>query len=132
MDWLFTNLGSVIDERKLMTSSNDPAAPKPIDLLQILLDAEVGRGSSRGSSVSHLIMCDKEEDYNSNYELDTAFTPENSSQSKVNYLKTKLEEVFHQQQSEERWSCPDGAPCEEPRSRLSLDVSVSLTDISLR
>lgn len=144
MDWLFTNLGSVIDQRKIITVNTAQSVTKyerPVDLLQLLLDAEVGTGASRGNSVSHLTMNVTEEDINSNYELEpTEFCPEITSKSSVNYLKTKLEEVFHKQLKhdcttvddaggntyEELWSCPEGAPCESPKSRLSMDVSTTL------
>lgn len=137
MDWLFTNLGSVIDERKTRTQASrqnetDTKHKKPVDLLQILLDAEVGSGSSRGNAVSHLTMQESEEDVNSNYEIDSNFSPEITNKSTVTYLKSKLDQVFQQQQaveeighqcSEDRWPCPAGAPCEKPKTKLSLDVS---------
>lgn len=138
MDWLFTNLGSVIDERKTRTEVEkekmaEPKQKKPVDLLQILLDAEVGSGSSRGNAVSHLTMQDSEEDVNSNYEMDSNFSPEIASKSTLTYLRSKLDQVFHKQQvvenighqcSEDKWSCPAGAPCEKPKTKLSLDVSL--------
>lgn len=142
MDWLFTNLGSVIDERKTRTLAakssesdkySEVKSSRPMDLLQILLDAEVGSGSSRGNAVSHLTMQESEEDVNSNYEVDNTFSPEINNKSTVTYLKSKLEQVFHQQQQqvedighqcvEEKWPCPNGAPCENPKTKLSLDVS---------
>jgi len=137
MDWLFTNLGSVIDQRRNITLEHPENKHKPMDLLQILLDAEVGSGSSRGNSVSHLTMSDSDEDYNSNYDMDSHFSPEIGSGSTVTYLKSKLDEVFQQQKRIEEvgcqgyhgetcgesWQCPKGAPCESPKTRLSIDVS---------
>lgn len=136
MDWLFTNLGLVIDQRRLSDDGDSlDQYSKRVDLLQLLLDAEVGSGSSRGNSASHLTMDEcGEEDYNSNYELDTGFSPEITNKSSLNYLKTKLEHVFHQQQTqsieelstcthEGVWSCPSNAPCEKPKTKLSMDVS---------
>lgn len=143
MDWLFTNLGAVIDERKTRTYAtkssesdkySEAKSSRPMDLLQILLDAEVGSGSSRGNAVSHLTMQESEEDVNSNYEVDSTFSPEITNKSTVTYLKSKLDQVFHQQQAVEdiglqtpegKWPCPSGAPCEAPKSKLSLDVSKS-------
>ena len=130
MDWLFTNLGSVIDKRKSMSVEAKRTGAmdkynKPVDLLQILLDAEVGSGLSRGTSVSHLTMQKSEEDVNSNYD----FSSELNSLSASSYLTSRLE--CHQQkhvetigqQYQEKWSCQPNASCEKPKTRLSLDVS---------
>lgn len=144
MDWLFTNLGSVIEERKAQTiEANKSGAVnkynKPADLLQILLDAEVGSGSSRGNAVSYLTMRQSEEDHNSNYEMDlectSNFSPEISSMCSRNYLTSKLES---QQQKhveaighlcEDKWPCAQDAPCEKPKTKLSLDVSSFISNI---
>lgn len=134
------NLGHVIDKRKERTieASKSGATTKynkPVDLLQILLDAEVGSGSSRGNAVSHLTMKESEEDCNSNFELDSNsnnFSPEISSLSARNYLNNRLENTQKHKDSllsspehicAGKWSCPPGAPCEKPKTRLSLDVS---------
>ncbi|KAF6023071.1 TBXAS1 [Bugula neritina] len=127
MDWLFTNLGSVIDKRKSHTLENirseNTSQYKRVDLLQILLDAEVGSGSAKGSTVAHLTMRDSEEDHNSNYEMDSNvnFSPEISSSSQK-YLTSQIEhKQLESASQQDKWSYAAGATSAKPKTRLSLD-----------
>lgn len=129
MDWLFTNLGSVIDKRKSHTLENirseNTSQYKRVDLLQILLDAEVGSGSAKGSTVAHLTMRDSEEDHNSNYEMDSNvnFSPEISSSSQK-YLTSQIEhKQLESASQQDKWSYAAGGTSAKPKTRLSLDVS---------
>lgn len=56
MDWLYTNLSSVIEARRQQSAAG--VQPGRVDLLQLLLDAEVVGGSALSSSLTHLTMTD--------------------------------------------------------------------------
>lgn len=98
---------------------------KPVDLLQLLLDAEVGTNPSKGNA--HLTMRQSEEDYNSNYEVDSSnHCSEASSRLTHNYLTAKpdspqVESI--EQQSQEKLS----PLCDKRNMKLSLDVSETVS-----
>lgn len=89
---------------------------KPVDLLQILLDAEVGNSSAKETTVSHLTMQQSEEDYNSNYEVDSGSHLKLTSSSH-NHSVSKTESQQAQPMGYQSLS-------EKSRKKLSLDVSV--------